>query len=343
MPMSLVSALYAFVARARRRSWERRGRRHLRRPVVSVGNLRVGGSGKTPVVAHLARILAGMGERPAVLSRGYGRQRPVEGVVVVSDGVQVCATLDRSGDEPLMLARELPGLPVLVAPDRYAAGSLAERRLGATVHLLDDGFQHLPLARDLDLLIVSAADLNDPRTLPAGRLREPLDVARGADALLVPDASADEARALGERLGVPHAFALARRTGAIRWVGEDARAWPLETGARVLAVAGIARPERFFADVAAGGVPVAGTVAFADHHPYRAPDVARILAEARQVGAAAVVTTAKDLVRLEPWLPLGLPCGWLPLDVRVEPAEPFQEWLRARLRAAAGTTAGRVA
>lgn len=341
--MSLASALYAFGARARRRAWDRRGRRRLRRPVVSVGNLCVGGSGKTPVVAHLARILAGMGERPAVLSRGYGRQRPAEGVVVVSDGVEVRASLDRSGDEPLMLARELPGLPVLVAPDRHAAGRLAERRLGATVHLLDDGFQHLPLARDVDLLIVSAADLADPRTLPAGRLREPIDVARGADALLVPDADADQAQALGERLGVPRVFVLTRRTGALRWVGEDTRAWPLDAGATVLAVAGIARPERFFADVTDAGVALAGVLAFPDHHPYRASDAARILAEARQAGAAAVVTTAKDLVRLEPWLPLGLPCGWLPLDVRVEPAEPFQEWLRGRLRGAAGAAAGRVA
>src|SRR4029453_15234077 len=139
-------------------------------------NLAVGGRGKTPTVACLARWLQEAGERPAILTRGYARTLPQDGVVVVSGPEGLRADLARAGDEPLMLARQLPGVPVLVSSDRYLAGRLAEHHFGVTVHLLDDGFQHLQLDRDLDLVIVSRDDL-DPRTrtLPSGRLREKAD------------------------------------------------------------------------------------------------------------------------------------------------------------------------
>ena len=130
-------------------------RRRLSQPVVSVGNLRVGGSGKTPIVAHIARLLLERGERPAILTRGYARRCRPDGVTVVSDGTTILAGIESAGDEPLMLARALPGVPVLVGANRYLSGRLAEERFGATVHLLDDGFQHLELARDVDLLLVS--------------------------------------------------------------------------------------------------------------------------------------------------------------------------------------------
>ena len=167
--------MYGAAATWRRRWYSRdpaRARR-LTRPVISVGNLRVGGSGKTPVVAHLAQLLVERGERPAVLTRGYARVRPKAGVTIVSDGTRVLEDVAASGDEPFMLARALPGVPVLVGADRFASGLLAESQLGVTVHLLDDGFQHVCLARDIDLLLVDEADLND-HVLPAGRLREPL-------------------------------------------------------------------------------------------------------------------------------------------------------------------------
>ncbi len=173
MILTAASSLYGAAASWRRRWYARDpGRqRHLSRPVVSVGNLCAGGSGKTPVVEQIARVLVDRGERPAILTRGYARRRALDGVTVVSDGSKILAGLETAGDEPLMLARALPGVPVLVAADRYLAGRLAERQLGATVHLLDDGFQHLALARDVDLLLVAEEDLTD-RMLPAGRLRE---------------------------------------------------------------------------------------------------------------------------------------------------------------------------
>jgi tetraacyldisaccharide 4'-kinase len=277
-----------------------------------------------------------MGERPSILSRGYGRRYAADGVVVVSDGVHVIADLDRSGDEPLMLARALPGTSVLVAADRHLAGRLAELRLGATVHLLDDGFQHLALARDVDLVIVSADDVRDGRTLPSGRLRESLDTARCADALIIPDTTQDDARALADRLKVSVVFTMARHLGPLQVVGPgDAVA--LDAGVPVYAVAGIARPERFFNDLTASGVAVVGTRAFSDHHRYTARDVAQIDAAARAAGAGAVVTTAKDVVRFLGIAPASLPLAWLPLTVSIEPASGLCAWLRDRLmRASVG-------
>ena len=148
--MNALSTIYGRVARMRRSWYERhpQSRRSLERPVISVGNLSVGGSGKTPVVAALARLLLTMGQRPAILSRGYARRRSSDGVVVVSDGARVLEPVENSGDEPQMLARTLPNVPVLVCTDRHLAGRLAERRFGATVMLL---------AQDLDM----AADLID--------------------------------------------------------------------------------------------------------------------------------------------------------------------------------------
>lgn len=337
----MFNTLYARIALARRRALTRADRqRHLLRPVVSVGNLRVGGSGKTPTVACVARTLVEMGERPAVLSRGYARRRQPAGVVVVSDGHRMHADLDRSGDEPLMLARLLPGVPVLVSDDRYLAGVVAEQHLGATVHVLDDGFQHLRLARTVDLLIVSEADLADPRTLPGGRLREPLSVAAAADAVLVPDAHPDAAERIGARLGVTTTFGLARIPERPRRLDVLSASVPVSPGGPVYAVAGIARPEQFFAGLSSQGWTLAGTLTFADHHRYDRRDVARIVHEARSAGAASLVTTEKDLVRLLPFRPLGLPVMWVPLQVRLEPADRFRAWLSSKLadrRRATGT------
>ncbi len=328
----MLNSLYAQIARARRRAYQRPDRqRQLRRPVVSVGNLRVGGSGKTPTVACIARTLVELGERPSVLSRGYARRRAPAGVVVVSDGHRMHADLDASGDEPLMLARSLEGVPVLVAEDRYLAGVVAERHLGATVHVLDDGFQHLPLARDVDLLIVGDDDLADPRTLPGGRLREPLSAAAAADALLVPGAAPDAAGQIGARLGVAASFGLTRVVEEPLRLDSMAAAVPASRNTPVYAVAGIARPDRFFTQLADDGWAVAGTLAFADHHRYDLRDIARIVRAAKSAGASALVTTEKDLMRLLPFRPLALSVVWVPLTVRIEPEARFRSWLSTRL------------
>jgi tetraacyldisaccharide 4'-kinase len=306
--------------------------RRLSKPVVSVGNLRVGGSGKTPTAALLARLLMDAGEVPAILSRGYARTDAAPGVTVVSDGVRLRADLARAGDEPLLLARRLPGARVLVCDDRYLAGKVAERHLGATVHVLDDGFQHFQLARDVNLLIVDLGDVNHPRTLPGGWLREPLSAARAADALLVTGADGPDAvAAVAERLGVATAFSLLRD---VEPPVEETIAGPkpLAAATRVVVVSGIARPDRFLAESADAGVEVAASLAFGDHHPYTAADVARIETQMVLANASAVLTTEKDYVRLLPLRPWPFRVAVRPLDVRVEPAGPFESWLLGRLR-----------
>lgn len=330
----MLASIYAAAAAARRRYYERPGRqRALRQPVVSVGNLRVGGTGKTPTVAHVAGVLLDMGERPAILSRGYGRRSTPDGVVVVSDGRRLSADLDRSGDEPLMLARGVERARVLVSPDRYLAGRLAELHLDATVHVLDDGFQHLELARGTDLLIAGAEDVADGRTLPAGRLRERLRAAAAAHAALVPSADDEEARAVAARLGVAAAFRLVRKSGEPRRLDVFSASAAAEARPPVVAVAGIARPERFFEEARSGGWDVRRTIAFPDHHRYTRADVTGLLDAARSAGAGALLTTEKDLIRLLPFRPFPLSLMWLPLTVRIEPAPAFRAWLAGRLAA----------
>jgi tetraacyldisaccharide 4'-kinase len=324
----VLSTLYAAIARRRREFYAARPdlRRRLRRPVISVGNLAVGGRGKTPTVACLARILLEIGERPAILSRGYARRRSEDGVVVVRDPDGIRADLDRSGDEPLMLARQLPGASVLSSSDRYAAGRLAEHHLGATVHLLDDGFQHLQLDRDIDLVIVAGEDLQPAtRTLPGGRLREPPDTLLAADAVL----AADEAvLSLGPspRNAPFEVFRLRRTFGDGRAVAEAA--------GPAIAVAGIASPERFFADLRAAGHHVVRTFAFRDHHRYSKKDVDRLTREARTTGAGRILTTEKDYVRLLPFRPFAVPVSWVPLTMEPDPLPEFRNWLIRALDAA---------
>ncbi|MGE3705179.1 MAG: tetraacyldisaccharide 4'-kinase [Vicinamibacterales bacterium] len=331
MIRSAASSIYGVVTRQRRQWYARRPsrQRRLARPVVSVGNLTVGGSGKTPVVEHLARLLLEMGEQPAVLSRGYGRRISSEGVTVVSDGARVLADVDHAGDEPLMLARALPGVPVVVAADRYLAGRHAEQQLGATVHLLDDGFQHIALWRDINLLLVDQGDLEDA-VLPAGRLREPLSAAAAADALLTKETDEPSRVRLRERLGVGTVFDVHRSLESVRMVTSGKPIVPGTVGP-VFAVAGIARPQRLFEDLSAAGWRLGGTMTFRDHYRFTQSDVNRIARATRDAQMHIVVTTAKDAVRFEP-----LDCSPLALAIAytsstVEPALFFKAWMTERL------------
>jgi tetraacyldisaccharide 4'-kinase len=330
--LSAASSIYGAIAGQRRRWYAGNATRcrRLHRPVISVGNLRVGGSGKTPAVAHLARLLIAAGERPAILSRGYARRRASSGVTVVSDGDRILTDLDHAGDEPLMLARLLPGAAVLVGADRYLSGRFGEERLAVTVHLLDDGFQHVALFRDIDLLMADSADLSD-QVLPAGRLREPLSAARAADAILTSETTEERNTALGQALGVPTIFQVQRELGVVRWMSEGPTVQP-SRDMSILAVAGIARPQRFFDDLTAAGWRLGGVLGFRDHHRYDASDLDRIARTARETQAEAIVTTEKDAVRLEA-MAGALPFAVAPLTMTIEPAS-FGPWLAVRLREA---------
>ena len=293
------------------------------------------------MAALVAAALRDAGERPAILSRGYARRRAEDGVVVVRDADGIRADLDRAGDEPLMLARALDGVAVLVSPSRHLAGRLAECRLGCTVHVLDDGFQHFDLRRDADLVIVAREDLDRPVTLPSGRLREPLDAAAAADAVVLLEGSAGSEDPACDKTDPAHEKTDAGRV--FRPGGDVFRPGMLRPGipvwhARrqqgaatsaepVLAMAGIASPASFFASLRANGWQVAADLPFGDHHRYSAADVARIAAHARSAGACRVVTTEKDLVRLLPFRPFPLPIDAVPLILALDDRPALVDWL----------------
>ena len=279
------------------------------------------------MVALVARWLLERGERPAILSRGYGRRDRRDGVVVVSDGRGLFADFDRSGDEPLMLARNLPAAVVVVSDDRFLAGALAERRLGATVHLLDDGFQHVQLARDVDILMTRPGEITGGRVLPVGRLRESMAAAARADVVVVLDSDLATARSEAWALGISQVVAgkktLRGADGALGAVGASGAGASAAWGAggaegAAVAVAGIARPDEFFEMLRASGYQVADAVGFPDHHRFTPADVTRIEAALQRTGAARVVTTEKDLVRLEHQAPLPFECQAIPLTLSLE-------------------------
>ncbi len=281
----------------------------LPRPVVSVGNLTIGGTGKTPHVQFLARWLCARGAKVAVLSRGYGRR--TRGVVWAS-GVPPASSA-AVGDEPALLARTLPGVAVVVGESRLEAGREALRRGEVDVFLLDDGFQHLALRRDADILLVDGIrGLGNGRTLPLGPLREPPDHARFADALVV-TRCADASQ--GGRLAAGLEFPAGRPIAASRLVpralvdaaGREAALFP--RGAEVAAFAGLARNGQFAATLGACGLAVGSFLAFGDHHRYGPRDLRRI---AEASGGLPIVTTEKDLVRLPGDLP------FRPLALRIE-------------------------
>jgi tetraacyldisaccharide 4'-kinase len=284
----------------------------LPRPVVSVGNLAMGGTGKTPHVMQLARWLAGEGYRVAILSRGYGRRG--RGVVWVSDGAGKTATVREGGDEPVLLARSLPGIPVVVAESRAEAGRELLTRVPVDVFLLDDGFQHLSLRRDFDLLLVDCErGLGNRWTVPLGPLREPPSHARFADGLVVtkcPDPAS------GERIARTMPFPEDRPLACSRLVpggivGADGK--PLEgvrPGSELFAFSGLARNGQFRDTLEGAGYRLRGFLPFPDHHVYDRSDLARI---ARASAGLPVVTTEKDLVRLPPDPPF--PAGALRVEV----------------------------
>jgi tetraacyldisaccharide 4'-kinase len=269
--------------------------RHLTWPVISVGNLSVGGAGKTPVVMRLVELLRDAGVYADVLSRGYGRSG--HGVERVDPDGEAA----RYGDEPLLMAATTLA-PVYVGAARYDAGLLAEREAadagieqgsGRGVHVLDDGFQHRRLARSLDIVVLHASDFSE-WLLPAGRLREPLTALRRADVLVLREEDAHLSLHLdGMHLQQPR-WLVRRR---LQLPGELQAAAP-DTALPVLAFCGIARPQEFFSALAARGANLVAQAAFRDHRAWTDADLDRLLRLQRKHNAAAFVTTEKDAIRL---------------------------------------------
>ena len=290
--------------------------RRMRWPVVSIGNLSTGGAGKTPLTIALAKALTVRGVHVNVLSRGYGRRRSALPLLVDPGGAA-----QEFGDEPLLIAREAE-VPVYVAAERYEAGLMAERDAAqARVHLLDDGFQHRQLARDVDILLLSRRDL-EGHLLPAGNLREPLHAAERAYVIAIP---ANE----------PDVEAEIKRRG---WNG---LIWRLRrrmevppTDGPVAAFCGIARPDQFFQGLESAGVKLVARTAFADHHDYTDADLARIESAARAAGATTLLTTEKDRIRigaLASTLVASLPLQTVQLRIGIEDEGVAIDWLINRL------------
>jgi len=295
-PLSLPYALVQRVRVALYRAGILKTRR-LPRPVVSVGNITVGGTGKTPVTACIARLLLERGMKVAVLSRGYGGS--MEGrAAIVSDGSEVLLTAEQCGDEPYLLATTVTGLMVVMGSDRHRAGMLAMERLSPDIFLLDDGFQHLGLHRDLDILLLDCArPFGNSLTLPAGLLREPAGAAQRAD-LIIHTRCPEGATPAPVVAGKPRCIARHRLADLVPLSGGDPMAFAALRGRKILAFAGIAEPAAFFESLTAQGLNLVRTLPFPDHVRYDSSRLAALDRAIGECGAEFAVTTEKDGVKL---------------------------------------------
>jgi len=297
--------------------------RRLPARVISVGNLTVGGTGKTPLVLWLAQRLQGAGLRVAILSRGYGRS--VRQARIFANGIP---RVEEAGDEPVLLARRLHGVPLGIAADRFAVGLQLAARHRPDVFLLDDGFQHLRLARDLDIVLLDASDpFGGGYVLPAGALREPVDALVRAQVVVLTrsrqaaDSAIEAVRLYNPR--VPVFRARTRLAGVLDATSH--KPVPRETlaGVPVLAFCGIGNPAAFWQDVRDWGFRLAGTQAFPDHHRYSADDFRRIARQADRYAAQALLTTEKDVVNFTVFPPSIPPCYYCRMELEFEDEEGF--------------------
>ena len=274
--MNPLSAIYGTTVGARNHLYDRRllPARRLQGAVVSIGNLSVGGSGKTPFVILLGELLKMRGLKFDVLSRGYGRQ--TRGVLLVDPG----GSSGKFGDEPLLIARRLE-VPVVLGEDRYRAGVFAEEKFGAQLHLLDDGFQHRALARDFDIVLLTPEDARD-RLLPSGRLREPLRSLERADAVVLTSGASPASYPLNGKLV----------WRVLRGIT------PTNVPARPVAFCGIARPQNFMLQLRKAGIEPAAEAVYRDHHAYVETDIRELQALRAKSEAGGFVTTEKDAINL---------------------------------------------
>ncbi len=328
----LYNGLMRWRAMAYRRGWLTSDQ--LPVPVISVGNLTMGGTGKTPLVMAIAKILLAAGRHPAVVSRGYGGAA-TEPVNLVSDGRRLLLEADLAGDEPRLLAESLPGVVVATGVKRSSVARYVIEDLGVDAIVLDDGFQHLGLRRDLDLVLFKGPDfLGNGRVFPGGDLREPLTALARAQAFVLTGSEPTDTRGedgfhcwLEKNFPGRPIFSAVYHAGSLL-PGNGLAVEPPDPGAGLLAFCGLARPESFRLMLLELGHKLTGFRAFPDHHPYGVADLMALGRELEKSGAAALVTTAKDLVKLR-----HLDCPWplyvLPLELKL-PAS-FAELVRARL------------
>lgn len=335
-PLWLAAQGYSGLARGHRALYRTGWRRQHRLPcpVISLGNMTVGGTGKTPLTLWLARWYQQQGWRVAILSRGYGARR-VAPVQVVSTGAGPVCAWHEAGDEPYLLAQALPGVAVVVGPERSRTGRYACEQLGAEVLLLDDGFQHHAVQRDLDIVLIDASNpFGAGSVVPRGILREPLSALRYADALVLTrvEMARTPLPVLCQQLRRWNTHApLYQMTTSVTAVHHGTTGQALDVQLlrpqRAVAFTGIGNPHAFAHTLQQLQLDVAALLVFPDHHPYTPADWQTIVATLHDYGAACVLTTEKDAVRLDPAWHATVPLYLLCLDVHVTEAAAFSAQL----------------
>ena len=338
------SAIYSHGMSIRRQAYQKGifKTRRLPRPVISIGNLSLGGTGKTPHVVALAEWLSARGFRPAIVSRGYGGKAG-RGPVIVSDGRTCLEDAAVAGDEPFMMAEALSGVPVIAGSDRVRCAQEAISRFGSRMIILDDGFQHLQVRRDLDIVLLPAASpLGTGKVFPGGDLRESPRAIKRASAIILSKCEQvpfnhlelirNDVGAIAP--GIPIFFS---RTAfkAIR-LPESGKILTASLPPPVYCFCGLASPGSFLSIIERQKMEIVGRKFFRDHYPYKKRDLSHIFDEARLRGAQLVLTTAKDFARIrgtwrrdfagEKELPqLGI------VEIEAEPDPPFWHFIESRL------------
>lgn len=323
-----LSALYGIITRSRTALYQRGAFRttKLPRPVISIGNITTGGTGKTPLVEWVARVLADSGKRVCILTRGYGRENP-ERRVLVSDGTTVFSNALEAGDEPFLLARNLSGVAVISDADRVSAAQGAIKHLSTDCFVLDDGFQHLQLARDLNIVTIDATNPWGGREmLPYGRLREPLSGLKRADCIVLTRSEhVNDVEAISSEIaslsGDRPIFRSRMRTKKVTPLLDEIA--PARLPKIVGAFCAVGNPESFFAHLRQDGYELVMQRSFRDHHVYTHDDVATLVSAARQAGASSLITTAKDAVKLGEFS-FGVPCYSLEIEIDIENEEDLR-------------------
>jgi tetraacyldisaccharide 4'-kinase len=331
-----LGSLYGVVMKARRALY-RSGRfrvYELGVPVISVGNLTTGGTGKTPLVEWIAAELAQMGRRVCVLSRGYGRRNAAVRVIV-SDGTEIITDPAQAGDEPLLLAEKLRGRAAVISDaDRVSAARWALENLHSDVFILDDGFQHLRVARNLNILTIDATNpWGNGKLLPAGILREsPGEIAR-ADCIVITradqlDSTEELEREIAALSRDRPPFSSRMRLSGLREIrGNEVPSLIADDEIKALRVAAfcaLGNPESFFSLLRRNGYQLVHTQAFRDHHPYRQSDLDLVVDESLAHNAQVLLTTAKDEVKLRS-LKFALPCYTADIAIEIDHQEKLRE------------------
>jgi tetraacyldisaccharide 4'-kinase len=301
---------------------------------ISVGNITTGGTGKTPLVVHIAEALANRGEKVCILTRGYGRKNPRRRVLV-SNSKEILSDAVEAGDEPLELAKRLIGKAIVVAdPDRVAAGIWAKKEFGTTVFVLDDGFQHHKVKRDLDIVCIDGSNpFGNEKMLPVGRLREPLANLRRADVMVITRANLakniskidDRIRSITRDMPIFHCRTRLDQTISLKEFQNNNDSSSISAPEKVFAFCGLGNPADFL-NTLHERFEVLGNLAFRDHHFYSKKDIETIEQQARAAGANTLVTTGKDAVKLTD-SDFTIPCFVASVGLTLDDEEGFRSLL----------------